>query len=106
MSKQRRQFTPEFKVEVVLEGLRGEKSVAQLCREHDITDSLYYSWREQFLARAPTIFAEPAQQAQAEAAQEAHMADLERMVGKLALENEVLKKAQHLLGAPRRKNGR
>lgn len=105
MSKQRRQHTPEFKVEVVLEGLRGEKSIAEICRKHDITDSLYYSWRDQFLVRAPAIFAEPAQQEKAEAAQAEHIADLERMVGKLALENEVLKKAQPLWGAPRRKNG-
>ena len=105
MSKQRRQYTPEFKVEVVIEGLRGEKSIAEICRDRDITDSLYYSWRDQFLAHAPRIFAEPVQQAQAEAVQEAHIADLERMVGKLALENEVLKKAKPLLGALRRKNG-
>ena len=79
MSKQRRQYTPEFKVEVVLEGLRGEKSIAELCRDRDITDSLYYSWRDQFLARAPAIFAESAEQAKAEAVQEEHIADLERM---------------------------
>ena len=106
MSKHRRRFTPEFKVEVVLEGLCGEKSVAEICRERDITDSLYYNWRDQFLARAPAIFAEPAQQAQAGVVQEEHIAELERMVGKLALENEVLKKAQPLWGAPRQKNGR
>jgi transposase-like protein len=105
MSKQRRQYTPEFKVEVVLEGLGGEKSIAEVCRERDITDSLYYSWRDQFLARAPTIFAKSAEQAKAEAVQEEHIGDLERMVGKLALENEVLKKVKHLLNAPRRKNG-
>lgn len=40
MSK-RREFSAQFKLETVLEGLRGEKSVAQLCRERDITDSLY-----------------------------------------------------------------
>lgn len=106
MNKQRRQFTPEFKLEVVLEGLRGEKSIAQLCREHDITDSLYYSWRDQFLERAPTIFAEPGQPGQKGAEQEGRIAELERLVGKLALENDVLKKAKSWLGAQRTRNGR
>ena len=58
MSKKRKEYKPEFKVEVVLEGLRGEKSIAQICREHQITDGLYYKWREQFLAQAPEIFAD------------------------------------------------
>jgi transposase-like protein len=106
MNKQRRQFTPEFKLEVVLEGLRGEKSIAQLCRERDITDSLYYSWRDQFLERAPTLFAEPSQPEQQDAEQEGRIAELERMVGKLALENDVLKKAKSWLGAQRTRNGR
>jgi transposase-like protein len=46
MSK-RREFSAQFKLETVLEGLRGEKSVAQICRERDITDSLYYKWRDE-----------------------------------------------------------
>jgi transposase-like protein len=61
MSKQRRQYTPEFKVEVVIEGLHGEKArpkgPRELCRDRDITDALYDSWRDQLLARAPAIFA-------------------------------------------------
>lgn len=106
MNKQRRQFTPEFKLAVVLEGLRGEKSIAQLCRERDITDSLYYSWRDQFLERAPTLFAEASQLGQQDAEQESQIAELERLVGKLALENDVLKKAKSWLGVQRTRNGR
>ena len=104
MSKKRKTYTAEFKLDVVLEGLRGEKPVAQLCREKQITDSLYYKWRDQFLAKAPEIFAEPKQSID-EAAQ-AQIVDLERMVGKLALENEILKKAKSLLSGQPRINGR
>jgi len=57
MSK-RREFSAQFKLETVLEGLHGEKSVAQICRERDITDSLYYKWREEFMQNAPAIFAD------------------------------------------------
>ena len=106
MTKQRRQYTSEFKLAVVLEGLCGEKSIAQLCRERDITDSLYYSWRDQFQERAPTLFVEASQTSQQDAEQESRIAELERMVGKLALENEVLNKAKSWLGAQRTRNGR
>ena len=104
MSKQRKVYTPEFKLEVVLEGLRGEKPIAQLCREKEITDSLYYKWRDQFLAKAPEIFAEPTQNVAEEA--QVQIIDLERMVGKLALENEILKKAKSVLSGRPQTNGR
>lgn len=97
MSKKRKEYKAEFKLEVVLEGLRGEKSISQLCREKRITDSLYYKWRDQFLSRAPEIFAESGRSIDEEA--QAQIVDLERMVGKLALENEILKKAKSLLSA-------
>jgi|SRR5215212_7454046 len=104
MSKQRKVYTPEFKLEVVLEGLRGEKPIAQFCREKELTDSLYYKWRDQFLAKAPAIFAESTQNVDEEA--QVQIIDLERMVGKLALENEILKKAQSWLSGRPQTNGR
>jgi transposase-like protein len=58
MSKKRRTFTAQFKLETVIEGLRGEKSVAHLCRERDIPEALYYQWRETFIERAAGIFTE------------------------------------------------
>jgi transposase-like protein len=51
----RRAFSAQFKLETVLEGLRGEKSNAQICRERDITDSLYYKWRDEFMESAPSL---------------------------------------------------
>ena len=56
MKSTRREFNAQFKLETVLEGLRGEKSVAQVCRERDITDRLYYKWRDEFMEAAPQIF--------------------------------------------------
>ena len=105
MSKRRRNYPPEFKFETVMEGLRGEKTIAQICRERNITDSLYYKWRDDFLERAPGIFADQRQQ-QVSDQKDARIADLERLVGKLTLENEILKKAQHWLSARSRRNAR
>ena len=43
-----RQWSSEEKMAIVLEGLKGEKSVAEICREHQISQALYYRWRDRF----------------------------------------------------------
>jgi transposase-like protein len=106
MSTKHRQYSAEFKLDTVLEGIRGEKPIAQICRERGIRDSLYYKWRDAFKERAPGIFASQEQQDQAVSVLEARVAELERMVGKLAMENEILKKAGTWLNDPGRRNGR
>lgn len=85
----RRQFSPEFKAQVVLEVVSGAKSAAEICREHQLKPELFSKWKAQFLREAATIFAradelDPAQ---------ARIAELERVVGRLTLELEVAKKA-------------
>jgi transposase-like protein len=44
-----RKWTSEEKIAIVLEGIKGSKSVADICREHKIGQSLYYRWRDKFL---------------------------------------------------------
>ena len=45
----RRQFSAEEKIRIVLEGVRGEESIAELCRREGIAQSLYYVWSKEFL---------------------------------------------------------
>jgi transposase len=45
----RKQYSAEEKIRVVIDGLRGEVSIAELCRREGITESLYYSWSKEFL---------------------------------------------------------
>jgi transposase len=45
----RKHHAAEEKIRIVLEGLRGEKSIAELCRQEGIAQSLYYSWSKEFL---------------------------------------------------------
>ncbi len=45
----RRQFSAEEKIRIVLEGVRGEESVAELCRREGIAASMYYGWSKEFL---------------------------------------------------------
>ena len=45
----RKQYSAEEKIRIVLDGLRGEYSIAELCRREGIVESLYYSWSKEFL---------------------------------------------------------
>jgi transposase len=47
--KTRRKFSAEEKIRIVLEGLRGEESIAELCRREGISPNLYYNWSKEFL---------------------------------------------------------
>jgi putative transposase len=85
----RRTFAPQFKAQVVLEVLTGSKRGAQICREHNITESALSRWKQEFLERAPELFERsPATHKQME-----RIAELERLVGCLTMELEMTKKA-------------
>ena len=45
----RKQYSAEEKIRIVLDGLRGEATIAELCRREGIAESLYYSWSKEFL---------------------------------------------------------
>ena len=89
MSKKlRREFTPDFKL-CVLDIVSGRKRPVQICREHNISESLLSRWRQQFVSEAPKIF-EPKQQRNSVTTQ--RIAELERLVGQLTLELSASKK--------------
>ena len=88
MVKPRRTYTPEFKVRVVLEIITSKKSLSQASREYGITDSVLSRWRQEFLERAPQIF----EQGKAEDSQAQRIAELERLVGRQALQLDMAKK--------------
>jgi transposase len=48
-TKKYRTWTVAQKLEIVLAGLRGDRSVAEVCREHQISENLFYTWREKLL---------------------------------------------------------
>lgn len=90
---QRRKWDAKTKAMIILEGLKG-KPVAEICTEHQISQSLYYQWRDQFLANAAQAF-EVHQRTRKEAHLEQENARLKPLVGELILE---LKKSDELLG--------
>lgn len=91
MANKPRRFTPEFKAQVVLELLSQARSPGEICRVHQIKDSLLYRWKQEFLERAPRAFIPGEQGVVSQQAQ--RIAELERMVGRLTLELDVVKKA-------------
>jgi transposase-like protein len=103
MSRKFRQFAPEFKFQVVLQLLSGAKSITELCREHQLKDSLVYRWRDELLARGPQVYV--SEKVPGEAVAQARIAELERMIGRLTMELDVLKKASSLLGSRARNGG-
>jgi transposase len=55
----RRQFSAEQKIRIVLSGLRGEDSIAELCRREGIVQNLYYRWPKEFLGPGKAICSRP-----------------------------------------------
>lgn len=101
MSK-RRTFTPKFKAQVVLEELTGVKDKAEICREHQLRPQVLARWKTEFLERAPEIFATQPSRGD----EQARIAELERMIGRLTMELEVAKKASDVLSSLSSRNGR
>ena len=92
----RKQYSAEEKIRIVLEGLRGEDSIAELCRREGIAQGQYYSWSKEFLEAGKRRLAGDT----ARAATPNEVEDLRReasalkeVVADLTLENRLLKKS-------------
>lgn len=97
-----RHYDADFKVRVVLEALEAKKTMAQICREHGIAQDLLSRWRQDFLARAPQLFATTRQGT----ADQTRIEELERLVGQLTLELAASKKVSQLLPSRTTSGGR
>jgi putative transposase len=92
----RRTYTSEFKSKVVLEVLRGEKTLNEIAAEHQINPNMLTTWKREFLDRAPTIFDETRQtreQRKAEQAAEAEKSRMLKTIGQLTMERDYLQAA-------------
>jgi transposase len=83
-----RKFTARQKTEIVLASLRGPKSMAELCREHDIADSLLRKWREQLVAAGAERLSGRPERTEADELRR-QLARLERALGRKTMEVEV-----------------
>lgn len=94
MSLKRRRFSAEFKTRVLRE-IDAGKSVAQAAREHEVHPNLVSKWRAERRKRGPDAFERPAPNS------EAKLAELERLIGQLTVENAFLKNVLARLEADR-----
>ncbi len=92
----RKHHSAEEKIRIVLDGLRGEYSVAELCRREGIAESLYYSWSKEFLeAGKRRLAGDTERSATTPEVKELRreVRDMKVLVADLALENRLLKKS-------------
>ena len=92
----RKHHAAEDKIRIVLEGLRGEYSIAELCRREGIAESLYYSWSKEFLeAGKRRLNGDTEGAASTPEVKELRreVRDMKELVADLTLENRVLKKS-------------
>jgi len=96
MGQRPRRFDASFKANVVLDILTSGKSLGQASREYGIKDSVLSRWRQEFVDRASLVF----EKGSGADPRDGRIAELERMVGRLAMELEMAKKARSFLSSP------
>jgi transposase-like protein len=90
LSEQRkyRTFSVQKKLEIVIAGLRGDVTVKDLCRQHQIAETLYYSWREKLLEGGKVALAGKDER-QGERELKKRIGELERTLGRKTYELEI-----------------
>jgi len=92
----RKQYSAEEKISIVLDGLRGEETIAELCRRESIAQSIYYKWSREFLEAGKRRLAGDAARAASTGevtALRREARDLKEVVAEQTLELRLLKKA-------------
>lgn len=95
MSTKRKQRSPQEKLEIVLQGMRDDTTISEVCREHGIYATQYYEWKDKLLKAAPEIFARPSKDREKERL-ESEKKELEKTVVELSVELQAIKKVQRL----------
>jgi transposase-like protein len=94
----KRNWTVEQKTAIVLQGLKGDSAITEVCRQHGITTALYYQWRDRFLEAGQIGLSGKGSNGSQTQELRNKVRELERIIGKLTVQNEILKKTEELLG--------
>ncbi|MBA4544661.1 transposase [Thermoactinomyces daqus] len=89
-------WTPEEKMNIVLAGLKGDVSIAELCRQHNISQTLYYRWKDTFIQRGLEGLAGKQSLDKEREQLQAKTAEYELLIGKLTVKLAQLKKTLDL----------
>ena len=92
----RKKYSTEAKIRIVLEGLRGEESIAELCRKEGLNPNVYYRWSKEFMeAVKKRLSGDTVREATSDEVKElrAETAALKETLGEMVMENRLLKKS-------------
>ena len=92
----RKKYSAEEKIRIVLEGLRGEESIAELCRKEGLNPNVYYRWSKAFMeAGKKRLAGDTVREATSDEVKElrAETAALKETLGEMVMENRLLKKS-------------
>ena len=102
--KKRKQYSPEFKAQVVIEVLREEGTINEIAAKYEINPVMLSRWKTEFVNRSSDFFKKGPTETDKELEEERrHVAELERKVGQLAYEVDWLKKKDAQIQALRNK---
>ena len=92
----RKKYSSEEKIRIVLEGLRGEESIAELCRQEGLNPNVYYRWSKEFMeAGKKRLAGDTVREATSDEVKElrAETSALKETLGEVVMENRLLKKS-------------
>jgi transposase len=98
--KKGRTFTGQERLALVIEGLKGETSISEICRRESISQTIWHRWRDRLFANADRVFVKTDLGSNADAAHEAETMRLKSVIAEITEENLALKKTP--LRSPKR----
>jgi transposase len=90
--KKGRTFTGQERLALVIEGLKGETSISEICRRESISQTIWHRWRDRLFANADRVFVKTDPGSNADAAHEAATMRLKSVIAEITEENLALKK--------------
>jgi len=94
----RRNWSADEKLAIVLEGIKEKRSVSEICQEHQISQGLYYRWRDKFFDGGKKALTNNYKDTNS---YDTEIDNLQKIIGKQTIQIEILKKTAELFGTKR-----
>lgn len=92
MTVKRKQYSKQFKFKIIVQLIKGEETLQQICSQHEIHASVLQRWKKQFMDNGANVFEEGAKSKTGQDAGAEKMGPLERKIGQLTMELDFAKK--------------
>ena len=94
MKEKKKRWTAARKAELIVESLKGTKTIAELCREHGISQSQFFEWKKQFVDAGTSALVNGGKSTEVYELEE-HLAEAQRKLGEMVIERDIALKAYH-----------